>query len=330
MNRIILYFIFLLFLCLLGCRKDVGLLPIKDINEPKTVQGDTIDFTCVTFPKWFNPPPDSVTFPTKQMMYWQYCPDSKTEVLYTLGTQIWTYNFSSKKRTFITKYLHYLPDCNNKGWILFSDYRDQCVYKVKTNGDSLIRLTDSGLGGGHWNYNGTAIYYFSEPNNMLYKIDENGKKLDSASNIPVQFTAFSRVSDKLYYGKVISGIFSIVCFDALKKKETVMTSSLPSGSMVIDDREENLYIRDFSTLIKYNIPSKKLDTLGKDCDNLLWTWPSISAGTNKVTIGCIFAKFLDPKTDPNIKKPKLLKWTKAFQIDLDDPTHKLEVVNLFP
>ena len=330
MNQIKSYFIFLFFLCLLGCRKDVGLLPTKNVNEPKIVQSDTIDFSCVTFPKWFNPPPDSVTYPTKQMMYWQYRPGTKVEVVYTLGTQIWTYNFITRQRYFISNNLVYLPVCNSSGWILYSDFKDQCVYKIKTNGDSLTRLTFDGSIGGHWNYNGTAIYYFCEAKNILYKINTDGKKLDSLSNIPVQFTAFSKSSDKIYYGKVFNGLFSIVCFDVLAKKETVITNNLPSGNMTIDDSEENLYIRDFSTFLKYNILSKKIDTLYKDCDNLLWTWPSISAGTNKVTIGCIFAKFLDPKTDPNIKKPKLLKWTKAFQIDVNDPTHKLEEVNLFP
>jgi len=207
------------------------------------------------------------------------------------------------------------------------------VYKVKTNGDSLTRLTFDGSIGAHWNYTGTSIYYYCEGKNNLYKINEQGKKVDSISNVPVAFTAFSKKSDKLFFEKSVNGISSIVCLDMETKTEQVIVNNI-SGRMAMDDKDENIFFRSMDdpkwAVIKYNIPLKRTDTLLKNCDSYFFTWPSVSVNTNKVTIGCIFARFLDPKVDVAIKKPKILKWTKAFEMDLNDPSHKLKEVNLFP
>jgi hypothetical protein len=331
--KVCLYITFFAIAALIGCRKDVGTLPGAIIpGNPAPEPEEPLDFTCVIFPKkWFNPPADSVTHPDKQLMYWQYRPGTKTEVIYTLGEHLWSYNFITRQRYHLANYLVYLPSCNQRGWVVYSDYRESCVYKIKTNGDSLTRMNFDGGMGAHWDYTGTAIYYVADQKKRLYKIDEQGKKLDSVDNVPVAYSAFSKTSDKLYYEKRVNGILSIVCFDFSTKEERLVAPNI-SGRMAIDEREEILYLRGFDELLRYHIPSKKLDTLIKDCDSHLLTWPSISAGTNKVTIGCIFAKLLDPQTDTTLKirKARILKWTRALEIEVDDPAQKINAVNVFP
>jgi hypothetical protein len=337
--KVCLYITFFAITALIGCRKDVGNLPGALIpGNPAPEPEEPLDFTCVTFPKkWFNPPADSVTHPDKQLMYWQYRPGTKTEVIYTLGEQLWSYNFITRQRYHLANYLVYGPSCNQKGWVVYSDYREFCVYKIKTNGDSLTRMNFDGGIGTHWDYTGTAIYYYNERTNYLYKIDEWGKKMDSASNVPVAFSTFSKTSDKIYYGKAVNGLGSIVCFDFSAKEETVVAPGIPSGRMAVDERDENFYINSAGdpawSLIRHNILSKKTDTLlSKSCDGFLISWPSISAGTNKVTIGCIFSKLLDPQTDTTLKirKARILKWTRALEIEVDDPAQKINAVNVFP
>jgi hypothetical protein len=338
MLRLSAYIALFAIAALIGCRKDVGNLPGTIIpGNPAPEPEEPLDFTCVIFPKWFNPPADSVTHPDKQLMFWQYRPGTKTEVIYTLGEQLWSYNFITRQRYHLANYLVYGPSCNQKGWVVYSDYRESCVYKIKTNGDSLTRMNFDGGMGAHWDYTGTAIYYSHISKNKMYKIDVEGRKLDSIDNVPVPYSAFSKTSDKLYYGKVVNGIGSIACFDVSMKQETIVAPGVPSGQMAIDERDETLYMRSFGdtrwAVIRYHIPSKKLDTLFKDCDNLLFnSRPYISAGTNKVTFSCIFSKLLDPQKDTTLKirRPRLLKWTRALEIEVDDPAQKINAVNVFP
>jgi hypothetical protein len=167
----------------------------------------------------------------------------------------------------------------------------------------------------------------------MFKINTSGDKLDSINSGPAQFTIFSKSRNKLYYGKSVNASPSLISMNILTKAETILATDLV-GRFTVDDTDENFYFMDLKSnyypILKLNVNSKKIDTLFKNCDNILFTWPHIAKGTGKLTIACIFTKLLDPKDYPTLRRRRFLKWSKTFEMDLNDPTHKLKEVNLFP
>ncbi len=130
-------------------------------------------------------------------VYWHTCvnPNNPNEIVYLrreIGVQqgndfdMFKFNFCTGENTLLTNHVAYSPNWSVKNWIIFTG-KDLQLWKIKSNGDSLIQLTNTGNYNNEakWNTNGTKYIYFdvSLGNSILAVSNENGVILNTFPNV---------------------------------------------------------------------------------------------------------------------------------------------------
>ncbi|MGM0480112.1 MAG: TolB family protein [Bacteroidota bacterium] len=104
------------------------------------------------------------------------------------NSELCTYNFCSNEMNILTDVVGYDIDWSAKNWILFTG-KDYELYKIKSNGDSLTQLTNTGTWNDNakWNPDGTKYLYF-DADAIRHKIcDEEGNLIKDFSNNMAEF-----------------------------------------------------------------------------------------------------------------------------------------------
>ncbi len=187
--------IFFLGVLVLGsCCKDKPIPitnePIKD-NCPEMYDARSTPYINPYMGTLFtqSPIPPGHIYPDKYC-YWYPCmnPTNEFEFCYARrenGVQanddmdLYKYNFCSGKSTLITKHIAYCTDWSVKDWIIFTG-QNRDLWKVKSNGDSLMRLTFTGNSQTDvvWNATGNLFIW-----NNTKIADENGNTKHTITNL---------------------------------------------------------------------------------------------------------------------------------------------------
>lgn len=131
--------------------------------------------------------------------------------------EVWKYNFCTDETKFITDKASYGIDWSSKDWVIFSGF-DKQLYKVKSNGDSLIQLTNNNNlfhNDAKWNEEGDfylfEVFLTSDPIRLLIS-DENGNITDTLppcvgtvswnwDNEKIFFSNTAEDASNTYYGE---------------------------------------------------------------------------------------------------------------------------------
>ncbi|MFK7810762.1 MAG: TolB family protein [Saprospiraceae bacterium] len=95
--------------------------------------------------------------------------------------ELWTFNFCTGEKRFVTDGICYSIDWSVKDWLVFTG-QDRQLYKVKSNGDSLLQLTFSGNFNSFamWNSIGDKLAYVkSTDGSEFYLTDSDGIHTDT-------------------------------------------------------------------------------------------------------------------------------------------------------
>lgn len=163
-----------------GCKKDLSLL-----ESPNENQGDcTPILPCnqVTIGPGYTYIPDFENFVAAP----KFNPNNDNEFVYLKRPyydlwELYTYNLISKEKKLLhTGIIWYQPQWGKNDWILFCQ-NDENIYKIKSNGDSLIKLTNlNNLHHPIWNYDGTKFLAFTRASNLFSLLfDANGNIIDT-------------------------------------------------------------------------------------------------------------------------------------------------------
>ncbi len=218
--------------------------------------------------------------------------------------RMYLYNYINQQRLLLGERDQYLPSISANGWMVFSR-PDKNIYKVKLNGDSLIQLTSGNLySNPEWDPSGKYIYCFQQNTNLsgsfLLTLSNNGQVLASyATQYPNSVP--SKQANKIYMLRVINNRLVVVLRHLINNSETQIVSS----GMVInniqndffnlscDGNEQYLYWSNNKGILRCNIANQQVDTLFKNCENITYMNPAISANSEELTFCCKILKPLN-------------------------------------
>ncbi len=157
------------------------------------------------------------------------------------NAELCVYNFCSNETKVLTDVVGYDIDWSVKNWILFTG-KDLQLYKIKSNGDSLKQLTDTGTWNdkARWNPDGTKYLYF-DADAIIHKIcDENGTLIKSFSNNMAEFDWLS--DEKIVFARSSGSQLDIKEYDIETGVEVLLYSQANIGSgEPIHVHEEKIY-----------------------------------------------------------------------------------------
>jgi hypothetical protein len=227
-------------LVLTNCRKDKGKLiddspaPTADVPNIPIVSEPAFpceDTTC-DWKKYPDIPPEAepVSYMGKRSVAGVIYDKQDKNVIYYMtreaGRQIgtlWRYNRELKVKTHLDDGLLGNIDINTKGWLVY-DKMDWNIYKMKTNGDSLTRLTNDGNSKFPlFTADGNSVYYIYDisPVGIVYKLNGKGIKIDSLKNIN---SRVYQVKNYIYYLRLVSNMFYLIQRDLNTSVEkTILT-----------------------------------------------------------------------------------------------------------
>lgn len=179
MKVLIALFVFTFF----SCEKDSKYKPVYDAipckgYEQTSKPYETIDTSPLTFQHFCF---DFELFYPDKYVYWHPCarPNSDQEFCYlrraAQGYELWKFNFCNGNAFKITDKVNYFPQWSIKDWIIFTGL-DLQLWKVRSNGNGLVRLTNTGNYNNYakWSPDGTKYIYLDASLNKLRISNEDG------------------------------------------------------------------------------------------------------------------------------------------------------------
>ena len=135
----------------------------------------------------------------------RFNPSDPQEIIYIKRTapgiqELVKYNFITEEESFIINGVWGHPDWNKMGWIVFN-HADNQIWKIKDNGDSLIRLTNVGSSyDAIWNPDGTRLAIRSgngQQSNIFILADRDGNPYDTLINVRYKRSISWSTDDKI-------------------------------------------------------------------------------------------------------------------------------------
>lgn len=245
--------------------------------------------------------------------------------------KIFTYNIPKQKNTYLGSSGTYIPQVNNKGWIVFCS-GDFNIFKIKTNGDSLRQLTWGNMfHSPQWDYTGKYIYFFQAAFNIqpaqFVKTDANGTPVNYlTAEIPNM--ALGKKKNVIAYLKQENNNVAIYYKDLNANYESSLVSSpavsslpqLTFNNLTFDNNDENLYWNTDKGIFSYNMTTKKVTQLFANCQTLIYDRPVISPNSNELNYSCHIIQPLDYGI--------LFHSYKAFQMNVN--TNVSREIRIFP
>jgi hypothetical protein len=290
--------IVLLFFILVSCDKKEQPLP----EEPAPVVPATdTTLKCADLP----PDPsglgwqDSTLDPDKNINAFIRNPINPDEVIYVAEGDMYGFNkmFKMHIPTGSVKFLAtlgpYLPHINAKGWIVFSNIENN-IFRVKTNGDSLMQLTSQKLHfDPHWDFTGKSIFYFQKEffqvkSKIFLATTENSALVEIPASLP--YLSVFRNTNRLIYYRLSGTLLTMVVHDMVTHEESDLLTGTYNGSapfyfgnLTTDLDDKNLFWSNNSGIFRHNLSTKKTDTLYKNCGNFKFSRPMISFKPDEIT-----------------------------------------------
>lgn len=261
----------------------------KDKKSLGSYSGETPSFTnfyfdCDTIPP---APPggwkDSIKGNDYSVRYWAYNPRIKTQIIYVdYNHKLYSYDFESKRRTFLDDNITHPPQINAYGEVTFKKSQ---IGIVVLNTYNLNRSEIPGSLNSvypKWDYSG--LYLFFTDHGICIKADKKGNRVDSL-NFDPNNTAFSRTSNNYLLDKTGS-IYLRNIYENSEKY--LFTESLGFLQPCFSKDDSYLFWWDWSSrsLNRFNLRTEKKDILQKSCENYFFTTPYISPNSDKLTVIC--------------------------------------------
>ncbi|RFC53721.1 TolB family protein [Brumimicrobium aurantiacum] len=167
------------------------------------------------------------------------------------NAELCVYNFCSNETKVLTDLVGYGIDWSVKDWIIFTG-KDFQLYKIKSNGDSLIQLTNTGNHNNYarWSPKGTRYLYLDASSN--FKIcDENGEF--------IEYTGFSMASwvwlnesEIIYANQGNTELRKYNLETEAISTIAVETGIAPSGDRITIDENQNIYTTSDAGMLRIN------------------------------------------------------------------------------
>jgi hypothetical protein len=210
-------------------------------------------------------------------------PNNVDEIIYLDGMfpdgRLMFYNIATKeKRVLFDDDVTGGLSWSKKDWILFQDTQNFSIYKIKSNGDSLTRLTfDGNIFFPRWNHNGTK-FIVSNKNIVMHSfiMNEDGQVIDSITDWN---HTNGNWSHPLYYAGGSSFEIKLIdlenhlIFDKLHFDKEVDFLGWASNS--------EIFYRIGPKLILYNIYTRVKTIIKEQCD-IAAIWSSSSTDFSRI------------------------------------------------
>jgi hypothetical protein len=274
----VLFFLVSLFL-ITGCKKDLDIVesqgdcnPILPCNKVTIEGGYTYIFD-----------PNSTTAPF-------FNPNNDNEFLFVSPSTENIYEKCIRIFNLQTKYIYTIytgslccaPRWGKNDWILFGQ-NDENIYKIKSNGDSLTKLTSlNNLHHPIWNYDGTKFLAFTRASNLFSLLfDVNGNILDTIY--------FGRTSNSNFQhpNYIVSNVYQNVSFFNLSTNNIEFNydySELNNGmwGSIFWLNNNTVIYSNIAGLNRLHIPSLNNKTFKKSCNSRVYVWGDINSSKTKM------------------------------------------------
>ncbi|MBI3136067.1 MAG: hypothetical protein HYZ14_15425 [Bacteroidetes bacterium] len=204
-----------------------------------------------------------------------------------ITSEIWTFNFCTGKRTKVADNYYYNLDWGVNDWLLFTGTGNK-VFKVKSNGDSLTKITDlSGYNNaGKWSPDGTKFFFTGD--NGLVICDQKGNVIEI--NASLNYFAIDWINNETllcpYYGTT----YKFHSFNYVTNSiDIINTNWACSTCGYIYDRSHNIVYGTVNLgtgnddfFLKYDLTLNTIDTVRTLYDTYQYSTGSYIEQTDKV------------------------------------------------
>ncbi len=285
--------LFCILIFLSGCRKDPS-IPIQNGNN-----------NCKELP---TTPQSGWNFTTRNpnlnCLKSQYDPVSSEKIYYLSDDTTNRYLLSSLSRNinskiFIDSKIISYPILNKNGWITFSK-TDFNIYKIKSTGDSLVKLTTNGISMNPvWDMTGNYIYFNDANNLSVYRMTKTGILIDTLKNINSQLVVHDSLFAYLLNGGNSQSLYiknSFTNATKLIETNTIKNSDDIIFGFFFDSQNSSLYYYDLKGLYKVNIANLTKTKIINSCPTERRLHYTISYVTNKIMATQISTKQINSST----------------------------------
>jgi hypothetical protein len=204
-----------------------------------------------------------------------------------------------------------IPQINQHGWITYYKL-DQNIYKIKTNGDSLTKLTnDNNNMQPYWNYSGNYIYFAKSSGSIeTIVMNENGITIDTVKNVNGLLN-HSKISNKAILTKFSNNQAQLFLHDLSNSSDKLLCSLTNNNfqSPVFDNTDAYIYWTDNDGLKRVNVSTLAVDLLFKKCQRQEFYNFTLAFNANT---------FVATKTTRNAKSSSTLYvQTDLYKLNLD-------------
>lgn len=266
-----------------GCKKDLDIVespienqgdctPILPCNQVTIGSGYTYiyDPNSTTTP-FFNPNNDN------EFLFVSPCTETNNKKCIKI------FNLQTKNTISIyTGSLYYAPQWGKNDWILFCQ-DDKNIYKMKSNGDSLTKLTNlNNLHHPIWNHDGTKFLAFTEASNLFSLLfDANGNILDT---IYFGQTNNSNFQNPNY---IVSNVYHNVSFfnlntNSLEFQYDYSGFNSTTGGSIFWLNNTTVIYSNINGLNRLSIPDLTNQNFKKSCNSKIYQWGDINSSKTKM------------------------------------------------
>jgi hypothetical protein len=315
MNKLIILICFALFL-VVSCKKDTQITPPTNngggggcsdyLYENRSSANfdsilDSLTTTSIFGSTYFRQEPIIYTTP-------RFNPNNDYEICYIKdlnsnpnGKELWKYNFCNNVKSKITDNIFYSLDWSIKDWIIYTG-NDQHIYKVKSNGDSLTKLTTNGgiHAVGKWSPDGTMFWYI-DGGTTCYVCNENGGTI---TTFPTNFKNIDWFNNSTllvnWGGKFCKFDYSTQVLTAPINSYTVGTEVLSSFNAKKDICLWENYVGQDSKkyyLLRWDFTNNNVDTIRQVYHSYHFISADYNSRSNKIIAELYRAKWLNQTND---------------------------------
>jgi hypothetical protein len=298
--------ILILFTCLFvaGCKKNKSSAENAPEELPVVTVPDT-GLKCQALPP--TPEPfgwkDTMNDENRNINAFLFNPVNPNEIICVVNgdafgkNKMLNYSIVTKQANYLATLGNYLPQVNQNGWIVYSDLTN-CVFKIKSDGTGYKQLTyDHRSHDPKWDHTGNYIFYYTEAHMtvnvkaQLHKIDTSGYELDVFEQ-DLPYSAPFKKSNKMICIKIKDNTSVLILKELdppISEKELISgpVYSKPGqiyfDNMTLDNNDENLYWSNSNGIYRYNLASQHVDSLFKNCPNMIFDNPIISYKAGELT-----------------------------------------------